>query len=206
MPRKQLIRTKYYPYHVCTRSNNKEWFRIPLDQVWQFCLESLVHSLSRCPVKIHALILMQNHYHLLLTTPNADIDTFMYFFNKALADRLRVQSKRINRVFGGPYNWCLVDHQNYLYNVVRYIFQNPVRAGICKKVQEYPYSTLIEKNLPIKIDDLLEVQISNPEMLKWLNQLPPASENEVIKKGLRRKSFAPAKDPNTGKTFKLTGT
>lgn len=208
MPRKKLIRTHEFPYHICSRSNNKEWFKIPQNQVWDYCLKALNYSYQKCSVDLHAIVLMANHYHLLVSTPDSNIDTFMFFFNKAFSDSLRVHSKRENRVFGGPYNWSLIDEFNYLYNVTRYIFQNPIRAGLVEKVEEYPYSSIFyEKNriwFPLPIIQLFDKANTSNHMLSWYNSVPPRLEDSYIRKGLRKSSFQPAKNPNTGKKFELS--
>ena len=208
MPRKKLLRTSDFPYHITTRSNNREWFQLPLCSVWSYCLKSLTYAHDKIPINFHAFVLMGNHYHLLMSTPNANIDQFMYFFNKHLADQLRVHSKRINRVFGGPYSWCLVDHETYLYNVVRYVFQNPLRKGIVTLVQDYPFSTLrYEVNnlkFPLNITQLFETPHRSNTMLEWFNHTQEKSQDRVIQKALRRSSFLPAKDSNTGKVFELS--
>ena len=145
MPRRNLIRTSTIPYHVTSRSNNREWFDLPGDEVWQIAWEVFRYAYSRFPVDLHSFVLMSNHYHMLLTTPNADIDLFMQAFNKRFSDLLRERTRYINRMFGGPYHWSLVEDQYYLANVYRYIYQNPKRAGIVEKCEDYPYSTLSYK-------------------------------------------------------------
>ena len=208
MPRKKLIRTNQFPYHICTRSNNKEWFKIPQLEVWQYALDALSYANTKCEVSFHSLVLMNNHYHLLISTPNSDIDTFMYYFNKGFADRLRVRSQTINRIFGGPYLWSLIMDSSYLFNVARYIFQNPVRAGIETRAENYSFSSLKYEfenfNFPVPIKQLFENSNCSAEMLAWYNTLPSHLEDSFIRKGLRKASFAPSKSSNTGKIFELS--
>lgn len=45
-------------------------------------------------------------------------------------------------MFGTKYNWSLIKHHAYFKNVFRYIYQNPVRAKIVKRCEDYPFSTL----------------------------------------------------------------
>jgi len=83
MPRKNLIRTNLYPYHVTIRSNNKEWFDLPREIVWKICLRAMVLANQKHPVRIQAFVLMANHYHLLIWTPQCNLDRFMSVFNVA---------------------------------------------------------------------------------------------------------------------------
>lgn len=142
MPRKKLIRQSEYPYHVTTRNNNRDWFNIPVYEVWNICKEALIYSLEREKVEINCFILMSNHYHLLVTTPDNNIDRFMKHFNWRISYLISLRTKFINHKFSNRYKWSIVSDHNYLLHVYRYIYQNPIRAGICENCSSYPYSSL----------------------------------------------------------------
>lgn len=142
MPRRKLVRQNQFPYHVTTRTNNKDWFSIPIYEVWDICKFALIRAQNANPVIVHCFVLMGNHYHLLITTPESDIDKFMFYFNKGLSDLINKRSGVINHKFSNRYSWSIVDKKNYLFNVYRYIYQNPVRAKITKDCFSYPYSSL----------------------------------------------------------------
>ncbi len=188
MGRATLVRTHLYPYHVTTRTNNKEWFDIPLREVWKMCLHSLSHAHSVYPVNLISFVLMQNHYHMILRTPDANLDLFMYEFNKRLSLLIRSRSKRINSVFGGRYKWCLIRSQTYLYNCYRYVYQNPLRAEIVHRCENYPYSSLHylihNKVFPIPLYDAFGFK--DEFALHWLNQKVTKDEAMAIKNGLRK--------------------
>jgi putative transposase len=82
MPRKKTIKNNIYPYHITTRSNQSQWFNVPLERVWSLALESLSFADKKHTVEIHAFVFMSNHYHLVVLTPFSNIDLFMYEFNK----------------------------------------------------------------------------------------------------------------------------
>ena len=188
MSRRNLIRTPLYPYHVTTRTINKDWFDIPLSEVWQIALHCLKEANKKHPVEIMSFVLMANHYHLLLKTPGSDLDSFMYEFNKNFANILLQRSIRISRVFGGRYKWCLIRSQTYLYNCYRYIYQNPLRAGVVSECEDYPYSTLHnlvhQKSLPFAIYD--PFGFKDKYFLQKHNQDLTPIESESVKKGLSR--------------------
>lgn len=142
MPRKPLIRSDKHFYHVVTRSNHKDWFALPMEKVWKLFLNSLALAQEKYPAKIGPFILMSNHYHLLILTPNSNLDQFMYELNKNFSLKLRTESLMVNRMFGGRYKGCLIKNQNYLWNTWKYIFQNPIRANITDKVEDYPFGSL----------------------------------------------------------------
>src|SRR5690606_30269968 len=108
MPRKPLIRSSDCPYHVTSRSNNKEWLYIPIQDVWTYSQEFLAKGQKEFNVQVLAFVLMSNHYHLCIQTPNSNIDKFMRFFNQSLGKAISRQADRINRIFGASYKWTLI--------------------------------------------------------------------------------------------------
>lgn len=201
MPRKQLIRTNLFPYHVTTRTNNKEWFEIPIKEVWKMCLYSLKRANQKYPVEVISFVLMSNHYHLILKTPNKDIDLFMYEFNKSLSLLIRTRTGRINSVFGGRYKWCLIRSQTYLYNCYRYVYQNPLRANLCGRVENYPYSSLFYlvhgKSFVVQLFDCFGFK--DKFALSWLNQAVENEEIDLLRKGLKTSEFKELKSRTTRK-------
>jgi REP element-mobilizing transposase RayT len=173
MPRKNLIRSSSHPYHVTTRANNKEWFYIPTPDVWHYCQNLLDEGEKRFLVKIDAFVLMNNHYHMLIHTPEANLDKFMHFFNKRLSDKISSSAKRINRIFGSGYRWNLIQNQGYYYTVLRYIYQNPMRAQLVSSIKEYPFTDYYK-------------QKHHHQFEKWLNQLLNEEAKDQTKKMLRR--------------------
>lgn len=191
MPRKKLIRTSLYPYHVTARSNNKEWFELPISEVWQICCDCLHMANAKYPVEVISFVLMSNHYHLLLFTPSENLDHFMYELNKNISLKIRQRSNRINHIFGGRYKWCLIKSEKYLSNCYRYIYQNPLRAGTTIQCENYPYSTLFYRirgqPLPFPVYDYLG--IIDEYKLLWLNEPFKDDDIEIIRKGLYRNLF-----------------
>ncbi|MBI2521822.1 MAG: transposase [Bdellovibrio sp.] len=181
MGRPNLIRINNLPYHITTRCNNREWFDLPLQRVWDICINSIAVANFKFPVQIEAFVLMNNHYHLLLYTPNADVDRFMHILNSNISKRLREETLRVNRIFGNRYSWIIIQDQNHYKNVVRYIFQNPLRAGLASRCENYPNSTLFYqvrgRSFSFKLPDRFKEEIS----LDFLNQEMSRDEMFEIK-------------------------
>lgn len=203
MPRKSLIRTNLFPYHITTRTNNKEWFDIDLKVIWIFCLNSLKEAHQKYPIELISFVLMSNHYHLIVKTPDSNIDEFMYEFNKRLSLRIRLNSKRINSVFGGRYKWCLIRNQVYLYNCYRYVYQNPLRAGLVERVENYPYSSLhyLINGSPFVVPLVDAFGFKDQFALNWLNKTVEEKEISSIRKGLLHCEFKDLKDRTTRKSL-----
>jgi len=188
MPRIKLIRQSTFPYHVTTRTNNKSWFDIPIFEVWDICKLSLIYALKKRPVEINSFVLMSNHYHLLVTTPNEDIDQFMMYFNLRLSQLITKKSGHINHKFSNGYKWSIVEHRGHLFNVYRYIYQNPVRAKITSDCFSYPYSSLHFSRFEAKLLNYVpHIQYSREKSL--LERSFGNEFNKVMKSSLSKTNF-----------------
>lgn len=188
MPRKPLIRQAQYPYHIVNRSRNKEWYQLDMPRMWAIFLNALERAQKKYPVNIHAFVLMENHYHLVLTTPQSDIDKFMMVFAKRFSDQVRFYSDRINQIFGGRYRWSIVDNQTYYKNILRYVFQNPVRSGLSTRCENYLFSSLLLRSPQVQLTPLCNY--SNKSFLTFINlERQLIDERPFISKGLQKPIF-----------------
>lgn len=203
MPRKPLIRSNNLPYHVTARSNNKEWFTLPMPDMWDLAQKSLHEAMSVHRVEVISFVLMGNHYHMLLLTPESNLDNFMYEFNKRFALKIKQSTGQINRIFGGRYKWCLIESQHYLINCYKYVYQNPVRAGLVQNCEEYPFSTLRcpIKNIKFSIPIHDKYGFKDEYGLRWLNQKIDSEEERALKNGLSKSVLVTLKDRDKRKKF-----
>ncbi|PIK14729.1 transposase [Halobacteriovorax sp. JY17] len=200
MPRKKIIRTHLFPYHVTIRTNNKEWFKIPLPEVWKITQIALDKCCQKVPVDVHAFVLMNNHYHMILSTPSSDLDLFMRHFNRMISDMISRRTGVINRKFGGPYRWTIIDNRKYAFNVFRYVYRNPVRAGLCKRVEDYPFSSLNDDR-DFSYTTFLDEQ--RESLINFFNKNAREERVEDIRNALRKTYFKPALDKNTLRPKKI---
>jgi putative transposase len=192
MARKSLIRTSVHPYHVIARSNNKEFFYLDLNELWNVFMESFNKAQLEFHCKFHAFVLMSNHYHLLISTPEENLGEIMQFVQRSVAQSANKKVRRINHFFGGPYKWSIIESENYYWNCLKYIFRNPVRAEICYNVNQYKFSSLNTKPKDFKwsMVDFHSSEQSEIELnLEWLNEPFGSEIEEKIRFGLRRKEF-----------------
>lgn len=180
------------------RSNNKEAFPLPLDEVWEIFIDLLGMVSEKYHAHIHSFVLMRNHYHLILSTPQLNLDAIMQYLNREASKQIGLKSGRINRIFGGRYQRSLIEEDSYFLNAYKYVFRNPVKAGVCGYVEDYRFSTLpiqLGKEkwpFPLSFEpefffELLPVE--KQQLLNWLNVPYSAEQNALIRKGLRRKVF-----------------
>lgn len=200
MGRKPTILQSEFPYNISARCINKDWFTIPMDDVWKIFGEELKKVAEQSELKIHSFVLMSNHFHLIASTPRANLSECMHQFIGNSSRRLARSGNRINETFAGRYFKCILQHPNSYLNAYKYNYRNPVAAGVCDKVEDYPYSTLqsvlkIRRcHFPILEDS---TYLFDPEgTLKWLNQTPDPVKLEAVRFGLRKQFFVSKKSSN----------
>ena len=127
-------------YHVTSRGNEqKAIFKSKRDR--EKFLEYLESASQRYDAVIHAYVLMDNHYHLLLETPTGNLPHIMRHINGAYTTYFNIKRKRFGHLFQGRYKALLVDIDEYAKELSRYIHLNPVRAKIVETPEEYEWSS-----------------------------------------------------------------
>ena len=148
-------------YHVTSRGNGKQRiFRHDKDR--RYFLDLLDHIAQRFHFIFHAYCLMDNHYHLLVETPEGNLSRGMRQVNGIYTQRFNWKYKTTGHIFQGRYKAILVDKETYLLELARYVVLNPVRAHMTDTPEDWPWSSYratagIEDPQPcLTIDWLLE--------------------------------------------------
>ncbi len=200
MARTPAILQSEFPYHITGRCINKEWFNIPMDLVWEIMSTELMFLSFAFDFKIHSFVLMQNHFHLLATTPSANLSEAMMHFMGKTSRQLTRAGNRINQTYGGRHFRSVIRGERYFSHANKYVYFNPVKAGLVSRVEDYKYSTLHgllgrEKLLiPVLEDTLLFDSVD--ETLAWLNSKPVESDWDLVRKAMRRRNFRFPRDSN----------
>jgi len=131
-------------YHITCRGNErKEIFSNDEDR--KLFLDKLLLSSNIFNVPILSYVLMKNHFHLLLTTPEANLPDFMRHFNISYTAVYNRRHGRIGHLYQGRYKAYLVEADSYLLELSRYIHLNPVRTkGAAKKNPKERWSSLLK--------------------------------------------------------------
>ncbi len=197
MPRRKTISQNHFPYHVYNRSVNQDFFKVPMPELWRIFSEEAYFMSTLWGGQIHALELMGNHYHMILSTPDANISQCMCDFQSEVARRISSYLGKPSYRFQSRYRWSIITNSTHFRAVYKYVYQNPIRAGICESVTNYPYSTfhgLIGNSrlvVPIKPSVLAPelFEVPSNEHIEWLNETYQSEETEWIRKGLKKPSF-----------------
>ncbi len=133
-------------YHVMCRGDRREKIFEDDVDLGRF-LETLAQVCQRTGWRIHAYVLMSNHYHWLLETPQANLVAGMRWFQSCFTVRYNLRHRKAGHLFQGRYKAVLVDpeSQGYFAAVADYIHLNPARARLLggkKDLLSYRWSSL----------------------------------------------------------------
>ena len=140
MPRKSRNSIKTSYYHIMTQGINKSYIFERTEDIKYYikCMFKLKNDYS---LKIIAYCIMNNHAHLLIKTELIEeLSKYMQRLNIKYSHFFNKKYNRVGYVFRDRYKSEGIYDEEHLYNCIRYIYDNPVKAGICKHASEYPYS------------------------------------------------------------------
>lgn len=199
--------TSEYPYHVTARCNNRDWFDLPMHEVWNIFGDYLYLIRLLYEVEIHSFVLMSNHFHLIMTTPNANIGEVMNYFMREVSKEIARSTNRINHIFGGQYRATVILKNHYYLHAYKYVYRNPIEAGLSKTAECYLFSTLngllgfSRLVIPVKYDALLFSDIE--KTLDWINKEYSTDHKDVIRNALRYPKYKIRKDREKRKPHDL---
>ena len=206
MPRKKVELSDTFPYHVCARSNNKEWFELPLARVFGIYANVIEKTIDKYCIELHSFVLMANHFHMLVSTPMGNLSRAMRYFMTESSRAIARCSDRINRIYGSRYHWTIIRDSQHFAHAFRYVYKNPVTAGIVDRAEQYDWSTLNQghckfQKMITSVRNGLDEYIPNErnDLLIWLNKADNDEYIEMVKKALKKHEFRFGLDPNTGK-------
>jgi putative transposase len=127
-------------HHVMNRGWNKiSVFEDNADHL-QF-IDLLKQAGEQFRLQVSAYCLMPNHYHLLVRTPEGNLARCMRHVGSLYTQYFNRKHDSDGPLFKGRYKSILVEEESYLLQLLRYIHQNPIRAGIVERMEKYPWSS-----------------------------------------------------------------
>ncbi len=127
-------------YHITARGNERK----PIykdDEDRTVFLDVLKQVNSRFNWICHAYCLMNNHYHLVVETPDGNLSKGMRQLNGVYTQTFNRRHHRAGHVFQGRYKAIVIEKESYLLEVSRYVVLNPVRARAVRKPEEWKWSS-----------------------------------------------------------------
>lgn len=130
-----------YPHHVLQRGNNRQTIFLN-DADRRRMLDLLEENARQFGVAVHAYVLMDNHFHLLLTPQTVDgLPHMMQAVGRRYVRYFNDAHGRTGTLWEGRYKSTLIETERYLLACMAYIDLNPVRAGLVTQARDYPWSS-----------------------------------------------------------------
>ncbi|MBX3021716.1 MAG: transposase [Bdellovibrionales bacterium] len=209
MPRKLYLPNDTDAYHISARCINRQWFDIPMQEVWTIMQDYLWFIHHAFEIQIYAFVLMSNHYHLIVRQPKLTLSEGMQYFMRETSRCIGAQAGRINQTYGGRFFRSRIGSLNYFLHAYKYVYRNPVEAGLCTRVEEYPFSTLPgllgQSSLYIPVQEDLTLFDNLESTMSWLNTAPSPESKEDVRRALRKAEMAFARPKNGRKNPLIEG-
>lgn len=130
-----------YPHHVIQRGNNRAPI-VASPQDRETLLALIAENAHKFRVALHAYVLMDNHFHLLLTPESDDgVPHMMQAVGRRYVRYFNDLHHRTGTLWEGRYKSTLIQSEQYLLACMTYIDLNPVRAGMVTQPQDFPWSS-----------------------------------------------------------------
>lgn len=127
-------------YHVTSRGNERRSiFRSDRDR--RTFLTLLEQAAKRFRWSVTAYVLMTNHFHLVIQTPDPNLSRGMQWLNGTYAAWFNHRHQRAGHLFQGRFHAFLVEKEGYFAELLRYVVLNPVRAKIVERPENYRWSS-----------------------------------------------------------------
>jgi REP element-mobilizing transposase RayT len=171
-------------YHVTSRGNARADIFVETGdrQTFLFQLESVV---SRFNWICHAYCLMDNHYHLLIETPEGNLSMGMRHLNGVYTQSFNRQHQRVGHIFQGRFKAVIVEKESHLLELCRYVVLNPVRAEMVSAPQKWPWSsyraTVGINTTPYLTTDWILAQFG------WIKSEAKNKYRQFVKEGMTEK-------------------
>jgi putative transposase len=133
--------------HVVNRGNDK---RPLFPTAWKFeeFLRLVVWAKALCPVRIVAYSIMSNHWHFVFWVEvEWDVSAFMHRLTTTHASRWRRETETVGEghVYQDRFKGLRIFSERYYFNCLRYVEQNPLKAGLVKRSRDWRWSSLSER-------------------------------------------------------------
>jgi len=140
MPRPLRIEYENAYYHVMNRGRARQKI-FHGERYYAAFLATLAEAHQRFGIQVLSYCLMNNHYHLLLKTPEANLGRAMRHINGVYTQRHNRLKKTDGSLFRGRYKAVCVEEDSYQLQLSRYIHRNPIDAGIVDQLEDYEWSS-----------------------------------------------------------------
>ena len=168
-------------YHVTARGNERKRIYFTKTDYGKF-REYIEGAQEKYGCLLHAYVFMTNHYHMIIETPKPNISKVMHYINGSYTTYINKKRDRSGHLFQGRYKAVLIDRDNYLLELSRYIHLNPVRAHIVEKPEEF-FNSSYASYIGNRKDDI----VHHDQILKMISmdkKSAPKLYREFVENGI----------------------
>ncbi|ADE15154.1 protein of unknown function DUF1568 [Nitrosococcus halophilus Nc 4] len=129
-------------YHVTSRGDRREDIYLGEEdrEAWLEVLGTVCHRFNWV---VWAYCQMNNHYHLVVETVEGNLSKGMRQLNGVYTQRFNRRHDLVGHLYQGRYKAILVQKENYLLELSRYVVLNPLRGGLVEKLEDWPWSSYL---------------------------------------------------------------
>lgn len=197
MPREARIVLPHYPHHIVQRGHNRrDVFVVDVD--YRYYLDNLIEWKTKLSCRVYAYCLMTNHIHLIVD-PGESARHLGCLMKRLAGRQTRFANKRERRsgtLWESRFKSSPVETDRYLLACCRYVEMNPVRAGLVRAPEDYPWSSYRKR---AGFEDLgwLDIDPSYAAMgndavgrasryREWVRNFIPSAESGLMREAVRR--------------------
>lgn len=140
MPRPLRTVSETGIYHVMSRGNRRKVIFHDSEDKQRF-INIMINKKMNGSFSLYGYCIMDNHYHLLIKEEKESLSTIMKMINSSYAIYYNDRYQGVGHVFQDRYRSEAINNDTYLLGVTRYIHNNPIKAGIEKRIEDYPWSS-----------------------------------------------------------------
>jgi hypothetical protein len=144
---------------------------------------------------------------MIVRTPEENLDKVMSHFMRSTANEINKHSGRVNQVYGARYYKTLITNDHYFAHAYKYVYANPLKAGLIDRCERYRFSSLtflVGNSIalfPVVYDHQLFGDLAGT--LRWINQTPAQEDWDMVARGMKKSKFKLAKHNETNRPHRL---
>jgi len=191
MPRLSRVAVGDTVYHALNRSNGRVTIFQNKDEYRHF-EALLLEGVELTGMRMLAYCIMPNHWHLVLyPIHDSDLSEFMRWVTTTHVRQRRVQTKSVGEghLYQGTYKSFPVETDKHLHDLIRYVEQNPLRAGLVKKAEDWQWSSLYRRRRNSSEDNKLLAQLPTELPVNYsdsVNELLPIEKLDTVRHSINK--------------------
>ncbi len=182
------MKTRFYnfepkPVHITGHFKLKNYSSAHISELWESILFGFDKTRYKFKIKFYSTVLLDNHFHLLCSQLTGEEDIQWSDFIETL-ERFLIESYKYDLEFYGL-QYFIIENIKHFQTTYKYIYRNPIEAGLSKTVTSYPYSSLClltsGKDKKALFTDNMNLMLNSGSLIQWLENPCYTNHTKVSK-------------------------